>query len=273
MQRGHFRDIEQIDNPDAELVPPCAAAKPAIIVYGRHVGTTLTVCTDNNCPIHDPRAAARAAENPAPVMQPVPNAETEEQAEERRKQYEAARKAHESEQERRDEERRQQLEREEQEMEAAAAERDERRKERETTFERIVANAPAVFSSEQLRVVLRAIVNLDPYTFIDDLADDLADDSENEKSSAEEVLLAAIDGTAPGKLTGFTLRLALAGHRGIPRENKIDFLTEAENVFASLAPKKEAKQRKDKRPTLVKTPATSAAKAQNTKSTKKKIAA
>jgi ParB family chromosome partitioning protein len=273
VQRGHFREIEQIDNPDAEPVSPCAAAKPAIIVYGRRVGTTLTVCTDNNCPVHDPRAAAKAAENPAPVMQPAPNAETEEQAEERIQQYETARKTHEEEQERRDEERRQQLEREEQEMEAAAAERDEHRKKRENTFGSIVANAPAVFSSEQLRVVLRAMVNLDPYTFVDDLADDLADESENEKRSAEEVLLAAIDGTAPDKLTGFTLRLALAGHRGIPRENEIDFLAEAENVFAPLPPKKEAKPKKEKKPTLVKTPAIPKEKAQNAKSAKKKIAA
>ncbi len=76
----------------------CAAAKPAIIVYGKRVGTTLTVCTDNQCPVHDPRAAARAAaeaaeaeaeatENPAPVMAPAPEAETAEQAEERREQF------------------------------------------------------------------------------------------------------------------------------------------------------------------------------------------
>ncbi len=170
VQRGHFREIENvIDNTDAEPVPPCAAAKSAIVVYGKRVGTTLTVCTDDNCPVHDPRAAAHQAENPAPVMPPATEAETEEQAEERRQQYEAERKAHEEEQERRTEERRQQFEREEQEMEAATAKRDETRQRREATFERIIANAPATFTPEQLRVVLRAIVNLDPYTFADDL--------------------------------------------------------------------------------------------------------
>jgi hypothetical protein len=30
----------------AEAAPPCAAAKTAIIVYGKRVGTTLNVCTD-----------------------------------------------------------------------------------------------------------------------------------------------------------------------------------------------------------------------------------
>ena len=59
--------------------------------------------------------------------------------------------------------------------------------------------------------------------------------------------------------------------------NEIDFLTEAENVFAPLPPKKEAKPKpkpkKEKKPTLVKTPATQTARAQNTKSAKKKVAA
>ncbi len=84
VQRGHFREIEPIaENLDAEPVSACAAAKAAIIVYGKRVGTTLTVCTDNNCPVHDPRAAARQAPDPAPAMAPAPEQETEEEAEER----------------------------------------------------------------------------------------------------------------------------------------------------------------------------------------------
>ena len=40
VQRGHVREIEAvIDNPDAEPVMPCAAAKTAIIVYGKQLGT------------------------------------------------------------------------------------------------------------------------------------------------------------------------------------------------------------------------------------------
>ena len=54
-----------IENPDAELVPPCEAAKPPIIVYGKRVGTTVTVCTDNQCPVHDPRPAAAQAASEA----------------------------------------------------------------------------------------------------------------------------------------------------------------------------------------------------------------
>ncbi len=175
VQRGHFREIDTANqNPDAKPVPACEAAKPAIVVYGKRVGTILTVCTDNQCPIHDPRAAARQAaeeaENPTPVIAPAPEAETKEQAEQRRQQYEAQRKAHEEEQERRAEERRKQEEREEQEREAEFARRDKLRKKREATFERIVEQAPPVFTAAQLRAILRALVHLDPYTFADDLA-------------------------------------------------------------------------------------------------------
>jgi ParB family chromosome partitioning protein len=250
VRSGTYREVE-IDNsnPDAEPVMPCEAAKPAIIVYGKRIGTTLTVCTENNCPVHDPRAAARAAENPAPVMAPAPEAETEEQAEERRQQYEAQQKAHQKEEARRAEEHREQQEREEREREAEFAKRDKLRKKREGTFERIVQEAPPVFTAPQLRVILRALVNLDPYTFADDLAEDMAD--ENEQRSAEEVLLVLIEGTGDDKLTSFAVRLALAGHRGIPREGELDFLAEAEAVFLTPKPKKSTASKKEK-PTPIK---------------------
>ena len=250
VRSGTYREVE-IDNsnPDAEPVMPCEAAKPAIIVYGKRVGATITVCTENNCPVHDPRVAARAAEHPAPVMAPAHEAETKEQAEERRQQYETRQEAHRQEEERRAEERRQQQEREEKEREADFAKRDKLRKKREATFERIVAEAPPVFTAPQLRVILRALVNLDPYTFADDLADDMAD--ENEQRSAEEVLLALIEGTGDEKLTCFAVRLALAGHRGIPREGEFDFLAEAEIAFLTPKPKKSTPNKK-KEPTPIK---------------------
>jgi len=270
VRSGTFREVE-IDNsnPDAEPVMPCAAAKPALVVYGKRVGTTVTVCTDNSCPVHDPRAAACAAEHPAPVMTPAPEAETEEQAEERRQQFEAQRKAHEQEEERRAEERRQQFEQEQKEMEAEAAKRDKLRKKREATFERIIADAPPVFTAPQLRVILRALVNLDPYTFADDLAEDMAD--ENDNRSAEEVLLSAIEGTTDDKLTSFAARLALAGHRGIPRESEFDFLTEAEAAFITPKAKKSSTGKK-KNPTPIK-PAKAAAKKAKVQPTENPVAA
>ena len=271
VQRGVFREIENVvQNPDAEPAPPCAAAKPAIIVYGKRAGTTITVCTENHCAIHDPRAAARLAENPAPTLPPPAEAETDEEAEERKQQHEQERKEYEAEQERRAEAFREQREREEQEYEAEQTQRNEQRKSRTATFERILENAPANFTAMQLRVVLRAIVNLDPYTFADDLAEDIAADNENEQRSAEEVLLSTIDATADDKLTRFALRLALGGHIGIPREGEFDLLTEAESVFVPPPPKKKA-AKKAKPPTRIESPAK--ATVQRAASSKKKIAA
>lgn len=107
-----------------------------------------------------------------------------------------------------------------------------------------------------MRVILRALVNLDLYTFADDLAEDMA--GENDKRSAEEVLITAIESTADDKLTSFAARLALAGHRGIPRESEFDFLTEAEAAFLTpKAPKGSTNKKKE--PTSIK-PAKAAAK-------------
>ena len=228
VQRGHFREIEHADNPDAETVAPCEAAKPAIIVYGKHVGTMLTVCTDDTCPIHDPRAAARRAEYPEPAMPPAPPVETEDEAEVRNQQHEQQRKEYEAEQERRAEEFRQQQEREEQEEEAEQSRREEQRNAR-ATLERILENGPKTLNASQLRVLLRAIVNLNPYTFADDLVEDIA--GENDRRTTEEILLASIDATEDDRLTRFAIRLALSGHVGIPREDEFDFLAEAEAVF------------------------------------------
>lgn len=100
-------------------------------------------------------------------MPPAPSAETEEEANARRQQHEQQRKEYEAEQERRAEEFRQQQEREEQEYEAEQARREQLRKARAATFERILENAPETLNAAQLRVLLRAIVNVDPYTFAD----------------------------------------------------------------------------------------------------------
>lgn len=247
VQRGRFREIENTTaNHDAESVPPCAAARTALIVFGKRVGTTLTVCTDDHCPIHDPRvAAAREAAHPAPVMPEPEPTETKGEAEIREQENQRQRKEYEAEQEHRAGEFRLEREREEAEYEAKQAQREEQRKARAAMFERILDNAPETFTAAQLRVLLRAIVNLDPYTFVDYLVEDMAED--NERRSAEEVLLADLDNTADNQLTHFALRLALSGHVGIPRENEFDFLTEA----AALFPQTKPKQTSGRKPTLV----------------------
>jgi ParB family transcriptional regulator, chromosome partitioning protein len=236
---------------DAEPAPPCAAAKPAIIVYGKRVGTTLTVCADDDCPVHDRRAAAEQAADPAPTMAPAPEAETEEEAEERQRNYEQQRKEYEQEQERKAEERKQQFEREQKEHGAERARREKLHKARVSKFDRILEKAPAMFSAAQLRVFLRALASIDPYAF-DDVAEQLAANDENNEQSSEEILLSTIDGLPADKLTGFALRLVLTAHTPIPRESEIDFLTEAETAFAPPQTKKTA-TRKAKATTPIKT--------------------
>jgi ParB family chromosome partitioning protein len=179
-----------VESADADPVPPCAAARPAIIVYGKRVGTTLTVCTDNNCPVHDPRAAAEQAVNPAPMVEPADEAETEEEAEERKARYEQQRKEYEAEQERKVEARKQEEERQQKEYEAERARKEKLHKARLAKFDGILEKAPAMFTAAQLRVFLRALVNIDPYSFADDVAEhyDAAND-ENNQQTTEEILL------------------------------------------------------------------------------------
>ncbi len=60
--KHQYRELPEPDNPDAE--PPCPSAKPAIIVFGKHVGRTVTVCLDDECPVHtnhQPHESVRAA--------------------------------------------------------------------------------------------------------------------------------------------------------------------------------------------------------------------
>jgi ParB family chromosome partitioning protein len=141
VQRGHVRELETvIDNPDAEPVMPCEAAKPAIVVYGKQLGRKLTVCTDKHCPVHDPQAAAEAAAHPAPAMAPAPEVETEEEAAARQAEFERQRVEYEEERQRREEERKKQFEREQAEIEAERNRKAEVLKVRQATFERILEN-------------------------------------------------------------------------------------------------------------------------------------
>jgi ParB family transcriptional regulator, chromosome partitioning protein len=243
---------------------PCEAAKPAIVVNGKQLGRKLTVCTDKHCPIHDPQAAAEAAAHPVPTMPPAPETETEQEAAARQEEFERQRAEYEEERQRREEERRQEFEQEQAEYEAESNRKAEILKAREATFHRIFENAPATFSAAQLRAFLRALVNLDPYQFIEDLAQEIVGDNDNETRSAEQVLLSTIDGLEDDKLTGFALRLALTAHVAIPREGEIDYLAEAEQAFTPPEPKSESKEatKKGAKPASKKLPKKVAAKKQ-----------
>ena len=237
VQRGHVREIETvIDNPDAEPVMPCEAAKPAIVVYGKQLGRKLTVCTDKHCPVHDPESAAEGAAHPVPTMPPPQETETEKEAAEREAEFERQRAEYEGERQRREEERKQQFEREQAEYEAERNRRAEILKARHATFERIIQEAPAAFNPDQMRLFLRLLIHLD-YSFLEEVANHYANGDENAQQSDDEIVLAALDGTADEKLTGLALRLILSDHVGIPQESQPDLLAEAEQVFAPRKPK------------------------------------
>ena len=269
LQKHQYRELDIADNPDAE--PPCPHTKSAIIVFGKHAGRTLTVCTDSDCPIHNPREAARIAqeeaEHPQPVMASAPEQETEEEAVQREAGPAERMAEHEAEQERREEERKAEFERQQQEYEAEQTRRAEVRKARQDTFERILAHAPAMFSAAQLRVFLSALINLDPYDFAEDVSAFYAGDDENNQQTPEEILLSILTALPDDKLTQFAWRLVLTGHTDTPRENDFDFLAQAAAVFEIRKPK--ASNAKSKpalaRPTFAKASA-------KKKATKKKAA-
>ena len=176
----------------------CESSKTAIVVYGEGSGSTRTVCTDPDCPVHHPHR----------VIQIDPDAE-------------ARQREHEKEQ----------------------ARRTRLLKRRADSFNRILDHAQVTFTAPQLRVLLRALVHIDPYQFTDDAAAYFVTD-ENNQQTAEEVLTSVVDGLEDEKLTGFALRLVLTTHAGIPRENEIDSLTEAEQVFAQPQLKKREAKKK-----------------------------
>ena len=277
LQKHQYRELDTPDNMDAE--PPCDHTKTAIIVYGKGAGRSITVCTETNCPVHNPHVVARRAEeqaaHPEPVMAPAPPGETEEDAAERQAKYERQCSEHEAEQQRREEERKRQFEREQKEYEAEQTRREKQRKARVVTFERIIDHAPRMFTAAQLRVFLRALISLDPYDFADDVAAYFVGDNENNQQTPEEVLASNLASLPDEKLTGFALRLALTGHTDIPRENDFDLLAEAESVFVPHQPKKKSATKKAEttKPTAAKPEAPPKKATKKAAVTKKQIAA
>jgi ParB family chromosome partitioning protein len=228
LNKNQYRELAEPDNPDAE--PPCPNSKSAIIVFGKGAGRTVTVCIDEECTVHTNHQLREAVE-PPPVMLDATAQETEEEAAQRKAEHEQRLAEYQSEQQRKEEERKAEFERQQKEYEAEQTRLEKQRKARVSTFERIIEQAPASFSPEQMRVFLRMLVNINAYDFLEEPAAYFSTD-ENEQRSDDEVVLAGLSNTADEKLTGFALRLVLADHIGIPRENQRDWLAEAESVFA-----------------------------------------
>ncbi len=250
LQKKQYRELDIPDKPDAE--PPCSHTKSALIVFGKHAGRTLTVCVEPDCPVHNPREAARVATDPPPIMAPATAQETEEEAAQREAEHEERMAEYRAEQERKEEERKAESERQQKEYEAEQACREKHRKARLATFDRILEQTPAVFTATQLRLFLRLVVYIDPYSFLEEVASHFAGDDENHEQTEQDIVLAALDNTADEKLTSFALRLALTDHLGLPRDTDPDLVSEAEALFAppQTKPKKASKPKAV--PTLVK---------------------
>ena len=241
LNNNQYRELAEPDNPDAE--PPCPSAKAAIIVFGKNVGRTVTVCLDDECPVHTNHAhhAEEDVEAP-PVMAEAPEEETEEEAAQRKAEHERQMAEYHAEQGRKEEERKAEFERQQKEYEAEQARREKMRKARVSTFERIIEAAPTSFSPEQTRMFLRLLIHIKPYDYLENVASHFASDDENAQQPDDEVLLAALGNTADDKLNGLALRIVLTDHVGIPHENQPDLLTEAEALFAPKTPKSGSKE-------------------------------
>jgi ParB family chromosome partitioning protein len=239
LNKNQYRELAEPDNPDAE--PPCPSAKAAIIVFGKNVGRTVTVCLDDECPVHtnhSHHAHEEDVELP-PVMAEPPDEETEEEAAQRKAEHEQRMAEYQAEQQRKEDERKAEFERQQKEYEAEQARRDKLRKARVSTLERIIEAAPTSFSAEQTRMFLRLLIHINPYDFLENVASYFTSDDENAQQSDDEVLLAALGNTADEKLNGLALRIVLTDHVGIPHENQPDLLTETETVFDPKKPKAE----------------------------------
>lgn len=120
LSKNSYRLLDIPDNPDADL--PCNTTRTALIVYGRDAGKTVMICTDDDCPVHDPATSARIAreqaEHPAPVAIPPDDDETDEEREAREAANEQQQQAYAAEQERRRGERQEQFERQQKQYEA-----------------------------------------------------------------------------------------------------------------------------------------------------------
>jgi ParB family chromosome partitioning protein len=248
LPKNAYRVLDVPDNPDAE--PACPNAKAALIVFGRGAGKTVTVCIDDECPVHDPTTAARIAReqatNPAPVVEPASDEETEEEAQARQAEYEERRKEYEAEQGRLAAERKAAFERQQEEYEAEAKRREEQHKARLGILERIVQQAPAAFNAAQLRLLVELLLNLSPYGLFEEVAEHFVGDDENHNKTDDEIVSEALDASADDRLTGFVLRLVLTGHVEVPCEEQTDWLTKAEAVFAPIKAKAEKANKRPK---------------------------
>ena len=237
--------------PLQEGSPQCDAVKRGIVVHGRAVGSFVSVCTDKQCPLHNPHlaslAAARAREEEAERSRPQP---TEEELREAREREEAeAEELRRVRQENEDYERRKREEREAvsranaEEQEARLKQMEERRKRRAAKLKRIVKHTPESLTAAQLRVLLCALIESRFETSLSLLAQEVLGEDEDDRQGAEQIVAGHLQGLPDKQVSGFAVRLVLGYHRAEPDVDETDYLAEAEAVFLpKLAKKQTAEQ-------------------------------
>jgi ParB family chromosome partitioning protein len=109
-----------------------------------------------------------------------------------------------------------------------------------------------MFTAAQLRLFLRLIVFIDPYSFLEEVASHFEGDDGNHDQTEQDMVLSALANTADEKLTSFALRLALTDNLGLPRDTHPDLLSEAEVLFAPPQAKSKKASNPKAAPTLVK---------------------
>jgi ParB family chromosome partitioning protein len=249
LQKHQYRELAEPDNPDAE--PPCPSAKAAIIVFGKQVGHTLTVCLDDECPVHTNHQHREAVE-PPPTMSPAPEQETEEETAQRKAEHDQRMAEYKAEQERKEQERKVEFERQQKESEVEIKRREKQHKARLATLEGIIDRASATMNAPQLRVMVELLLNLSPYGLFEDAAEHFAGGDENHDRTEEEILTEALATCPDDKLLGFVLRLLLTGHVGIPQEGETDWLLKANSIFTGPEEKPSKKKPAKGKAALVK---------------------
>ena len=152
------RTIRQVGQIVEERHSTLRAPYPAgFAQFGKHAGGTLTARVEPDCPVHNPREAARVVTDPPYVIAPAAEQETEEEAAQREAEHEQRMAEYRAEQERKKEERKAEFGRQQKEYEAEQARRGKQRKTRLVTQSR----ATSARGSESCSVATGSLTSSD----------------------------------------------------------------------------------------------------------------
>jgi ParB family chromosome partitioning protein len=246
LSKNTYRVLEEPENPDAD--PICPSTKTAMVVFGKEAGTLVPICTNGECPVHNPHIAARIAremrDTEEDTADPVEEVEprTEEGADSGESEDQTAER--EAERTRQAAARKEALERQQREYEAEVQRQKEVREVRLRTLEQIVARAPIHFDASQLRLFVELLLGLSPYGLFEEVAEHFGQAEEDRSKIDDEILKDALAACADDKLMGFILRLLLTTYVDPPPGEQVDWLDKAATAF--LPPPSPAKKKAKK---------------------------